>query len=108
MISGIIVRGSQLKRLLARGIGPSLASAGVPDALADPTLEVRSADGMLVGTNDNWQSSQESEINATGIAPRQAAESAILLSLPPGSYTAVIRGSGDTTGSASIETYELP
>jgi hypothetical protein len=108
MISGIIVRGSQLKRVLARAIGPSLASAGVPDELADPTMEVHSSYGTVVGTNDNWQSSQEAEITATGLAPTNSAESAILLTLPPGSYTAIIRGSGNTTGNALTENYELP
>jgi hypothetical protein len=108
MIGGFIVGGSQNRTVLARGIGPSLTAVGVPNALPDPTLELHDASGTTIASNDDWRSSQETEIAATGIAPADDRESAIISPpLAPGNYTAIIRGKGSDTGVALVEIYQL-
>lgn len=104
MIGGFIVLGTLEETVLIRAIGPSLPVSG---SLADPTLELHDADGATIASNDNWRDSQEAEIEATGIPPNDDAESAILSTLAPGSYTAIVRGVGDTTGVALVEAYGL-
>ena len=95
--------------VLVRAIGPSLAAFGVTDALADPVLELHDVNGTLIASNDNWtDSTQAADIEATGLAPTNDLESAILMSLPPSSYTAVVSGSEDSTGVALVEVYRLP
>jgi uncharacterized delta-60 repeat protein len=106
MIGGFIITGNQAKRVIVRAIGPSLASAGLSGALADPMLELHKADGSVV-TNDNWRSTQQAEILATGLVPKNNFESAIVATLPPGNYTAIVRGKNNTTGIAVIEAYDL-
>jgi hypothetical protein len=108
MIGGTIIRGTIPAKVLIRAIGPSLTNAGVANALQDPTLELRDGNGVLLASNDNWRSDQEAEIIATTIAPTNDLESAILRSLPPGAYTAVVRGKNDSTGVALVEAYQLP
>jgi hypothetical protein len=93
---------------LLRAIGPSLVKAGVADALRDPTLELRDNNGELLRENDNWQESQQAEIEATSIPPRDAAESAIVATLPSGNYTAVVRGKNGSTGVGLVEVYNIP
>jgi len=105
MIGGFIV-GNGATRVLIRGIGPSLASI-FPDALANPTLELRNANGSLVRENDNWRDSQEAEIQDTTIPPSNDLESAIFASVGAGSYTAILRGAGNTAGVAVVEVYNL-
>ena len=108
LIGGFIVRGPEPKRIILRAIGPSLAGAGVIGAMADPTLELHDATGATIATNDNWQTSaQVSEINASGLAPTNPLESAIVATLQPGNYTAIVRGVNNTTGIALVECYEL-
>ena len=75
--------------------------------LADPTLELHDANGLLLDSDDNWRSDQESEIVATGLAPTNDLESAILMTLPPAAYTAILRGVNGTTGVALVEGYAL-
>jgi hypothetical protein len=87
------------------GIGPSLSSF-FSGALVDPTLELYQGSTLLM-MNDNWRTDQEAEIEATGIAPTNDLESAIVRSLAPGSYTAILRGNGDTTGIGMVEAYDL-
>jgi hypothetical protein len=94
--------------VLVRAIGPSLVDFGVTDALADPVLELHDANGTLLVSNDNWRSDQETEIEATGLQPTNDLESAILMALAPGGYTAVVSGSGGSTGVALVEVYRLP
>lgn len=106
LIAGFILTGNAPKPVLLRAIGPSLAGAGIPDALADPVMELRAADGTRIAFNDNWQSS-EGEIIATGIPPSHPNESAISITLPPGAYTAVVKDSHETTGVALVEVYDL-
>ncbi len=108
LIGGFIVRGPVPKRIILRAIGPSLTGAGVTGAMANPTLELHDSTGATIATNDNWQTSgQASEISASGLAPRNPLESAIVATLQPGNYTAIVRGVNNTTGIALVEGYEL-
>jgi hypothetical protein len=108
LIAGFIVEGSANKRIILRGIGPSLTAFGVADALQDPTLELNGADGGLITANDNWPgNSNAAEIAATGLAPVNPNESALLVSVVPGSYTAVLRGNTGSTGTGLVELYDL-
>ncbi len=109
LIGGFIVTGSDPKRVLLRGIGPSLAGRGISDGLQDPMLELVDANGEVLAANDNWKESQQSEIQATTIPPPDDRESAIVRTVPAGSsaYTAVVRGKNDTTGTALVEVYDL-
>jgi hypothetical protein len=106
-IGGFIIDGNDSKKVVIRALGPSLTGAGVGGALQDPTLELHDATGAIISANDNWGESQRSEITATGLAPHDARESAILTTLPPGAYTAVMRGTSDATGVALLEVYDL-
>ncbi len=107
MIAGLVVGSGQPRRFLIRALGPSLNGSGMPNALADPMIEIVS-NGVMIGSNDNWQTAQASEITATGFAPQDSRESGIILTLRPGPYTAIVRGRNGTTGSAIVEVYELP
>jgi|GEM_PF-1146349 len=107
LIGGTIVQGSAAQRVIVRAIGPDLAATGVPDSLADPVLELRDAEGALLASNDNWRSNQEQEIIATGLAPQDDRDSAILATLVPTSYTAIVRGKNDAVGIALVEIYKL-
>jgi N-acetylneuraminic acid mutarotase len=104
LIGGLILLGQQSRRVLVRAIGPSLT---FPGALADPTLELRDANGGLLASNDNWRTTQEAEIIATMIPPSHNLESAILRTLPPANYTAIVRGQNAVTGIALVEAYAL-
>ena len=96
------------QRLLLRAIGPELSALGVTGALQNPVLELHNANGALLSTNDNWQTaSNNSDISATGLAPGDAREAAILLAPGPGQFTAVVRGAGSTAGVALLEMYLL-
>ncbi len=105
MIGGLIIIGPSAPSILVRALGPSLP---VPGALSDPVLELHNSEGASIGMNDNWRSDQEADIEATTIPPPNDAESAILATLVPGAYTAVVRGVNDTTGVALVEAYQLP
>jgi len=106
-IGGFIITGSAPKRVILRAIGPSLTQQGVPNVLADPILELHGTAGFATITNDNWRDTQEAEIQATGIPPTNDLESAIVISLDPGAYTAIVRGTNNTSGVALIEVYDL-
>jgi hypothetical protein len=95
-------------RLVIRGIGGSLTALGVPNALANPKLEVRNSSGAIVASNDNWQddSAQAAELTAAGLAPTNANESGIALTLGPGQYTALLSGVNSTTGVGVVEVYD--
>lgn len=98
----------QPANLAVRGIGPSLANYGLSNTLQDPTLEIRNASGTLIASNNNWQDSQASQIQAAGMAPSNYYESAIIALLSPGSYTAILRGYNNGVGTGSVEIYRLP
>jgi Matrixin len=108
LIGGFIIQGSQPKTLMLRAIGPSLVSNGVSNVLADPVMELRDSTGVLIASNDDWQdSAQASQIQQSGIAPTNALESAILRTLAPGSYTAVVSGYEGAQGNGLVEAYEM-
>ena len=108
MIGGFIVsNGSANARILIRAIGPSLTAFGVPDALADPMLELHNNNGALIALNDDWKDTQQAEIQATGIPPSDDRESAIVGRLVPCAYTAIVRGANQTVGVALVEAYQL-
>jgi hypothetical protein len=95
-------------RMVFRAIGPSLSGFGVPQAMQDPTLELRNGNGDLVASNDDWQSSQQAEITATGLAPGDSRESAIVrTNFDPGPYTAIVRGKNNSTGVGLVEIYDV-
>ena len=110
MIGGFILGSDETESaaVLVRAIGPSLTAFGVTDALADPVLELYDANGTLLKSNNDWKESQQVEIEATGLQPTNDLESAILMTLSPGGYTAVVAGSGGSTGVALVEIYRLP
>jgi uncharacterized protein YggT (Ycf19 family) len=116
MIGGFIVRGTGPESVIIRAIGPELTRFGVPNVLADPTMELHDGNGALIGSNDNWQNTiiggiitqnQVQEIRNSGLAPRHPRESAIIANLPPGNYTAIVRGVNNTVGVALVEVYNL-
>lgn len=103
LIGGFIITGSESKTVVVRAIGPSLP---LPGALADPTLEIHDSTGALIASDDNWNSDRAHVLN-TGLAPKDEHEAAIVVSLPAGAYTAVLRGAGDTTGIGLVELYDI-
>ena len=109
MIGGFIIGpdGSGDTTVLVRSLGPSLTALGVPGALQDPTLELHDASGTTLMTNDDWKDDQQADIEATGLEPSDDRESAILSTLGPGAYTAIVRGALDTTGVGLVEVYHL-
>src|SRR5262249_5232125 len=116
MIGGFIVQGTEPKRVILRAIGPELSQYGVPNAMANPTLELHDASEALIALNDDWQhtilggiitSDQVQDIQNSGQAPGDARESAIVADLAPGNYTAIVRGLQNTTGVALVEAYDL-
>ena len=116
MIGGLIVGGPNTDgkaTVLVRALGPSLSSSGIQGALLDPVLELHDSNGGTLATNDNWkindqtQQSQESAIRATTIAPSSDLEAALVATLSPGPYTAVVRGKNNSTGIGLVEIYNL-
>jgi len=108
LIAGFIIGGTGPKQVIIRGLGPSTGLAG---ALADPTLELYQG-SQIIATNDNWKTnsngtSQQAAIQATGLAPGNDLESAILITLNPGSYTAILRGKNNTSGQGLVDLYDL-
>ena len=108
-IGGFIITGSVPKQVLLRGIGPSLIPFGVPNALADPVMELHGPSPFVTIINDNWRDdpAQAILIKATGIPPTNDLESAIYATLDPGAYTAIVRGQNNGSGVALIEVYDL-
>ena len=106
-IGGFIISGTDPKKVLIRGIGPTLARFGVPNALQDPVLELHDGTGVVLTSNDDWKVPQQAAVEATGLAPPDDREPAILLSLQPGSYTVIESGKNGTTGVGLIEVYDV-
>lgn len=108
LIGGFIIRGTQPKRLILRAIGPSLVTYGVANAITNPVLELHDSFGGVIAANDDWSSGpQMTEIQASGLAPARSAESALIVTLLPGNYTAVVSGYGGGQGIGVVEAYEL-
>jgi PKD repeat protein len=99
---------SAVTGVVLRALGPSLAAFNVPQPLQDPTIEIHNSDGDIIASNDDWESTQKSEIQATGLQPSDSRESAILLrNFEPGAYTAIVRGKNSTVGNGLIEIYDV-
>jgi hypothetical protein len=110
MIAGLIAGpsdGTNVK-ILARAMGPSLSDLGVPDVLGDPTLDLVNSSGTVIRSNNNWKDSQQSEIEAAGLAPNHDEEAALVETVAPGAYTAIVRGNSRTTGVGLVEVYDVP
>jgi hypothetical protein len=116
LIGGFIIQGTETKRVIIRAIGPELTHYGVPNALANPTLELHNSTGALIASNNNWMTTiiggiitanQVRDIQASGYAPADGLESAIIADLQPGNYTAILRGLNNLTGVALVEVYDL-
>lgn len=108
LIEGVVVGGNTAKNFLFRALGPELHAFGVSGELSDPVLTLYDANGVLLRSNNDWRAaSNRVQIQATGLAPTDIRESAILLTLVPGSYTAIVRGANGTTGVALAEVYML-
>ena len=106
--AGFIISGAGSKTLLIRGLGPSLASAEINGTLADPIIELHSgATNAIIASNDNWKNNQQTAIQATGLAPGNDAEAALITTLNAGAYTVIERGKQDTTGVGLIDIYDL-
>src|SRR5689334_503553 len=110
VIGGFIIGGNNGRKILVRALGPSLIDFGLVP-LPDPTLELHDGTGAIIATNDNWMDTQEADIVATTLAPENPLESAILITIPPGNYTAIVRGNpgsaGVVSGTTLIEVYDI-
>jgi hypothetical protein len=105
LIGGLIVTGGSGKHVIIRALGPSLGVAA--GTLADPIIELRDGSGNLIGENNNWQDSHRNQIEHTGVPPTHPLESAVVVNLAPGNYTAVVRGVNNGTGVGLIEVFDL-
>ena len=110
LIGSITVGGDGDTSAIVRALGPSLIDDGISNPIADPTLEIYDANGMLLASSDDWISdaNQASEIMAAGLAPKSPLESAISLRLAPGNYTVIVRGKNDATGIALLDISATP
>jgi hypothetical protein len=118
LIEGFIVQGpiGSTKKIMVRGLGPFLKPFGITDALPNPTLEIRDANNVIIARNNDWKvtevggiitGDQSEQISSSGLAPSDDLESAIIADLLPGNYTALVRGVGDTTGTAIVDAYDM-
>ena len=118
LIEGFIVQGpaGSTKKIMVRAIGPSLIPFGITDALPNPTLEIHDSSGATIATNNDWKTTQtgglitgdqSTDISASGLAPGNDLESAIIANLAPGSYTAVVSGAGNSTGTGVVDAYDI-
>jgi hypothetical protein len=107
MVGGFIITGNDPKRVIIRGIGPSMSSVGVNGAVTDPILRLFSSNGSPLAVNDNWQDTQRTEIEQTGLQPQDSRESAIVATLSPAAYTATVSASTGSNGVGLVEIYDL-
>ena len=111
MIGGFIIgnNGGGVATVVVRAIGPSLANFGIAGAIQNPTLEFVNSNGTTVRSNDNWKlDGQQTDLTALGLQPADDRESAVIETVGPGNYTAIVRGSGNTTGVGLVEVYNVP
>ena len=104
LIGGFIVYGSGQKKIAVRAMGPSLP---LPGALSDPLVELHDATGAIVASNDNWRTTQQTELTNAGLAPAQDLEAALIATINPGAYTVVVKGANNATGVGLMEIYDL-
>jgi CSLREA domain-containing protein len=112
MIAGFIIQNGSVRAVI-KAIGPSLAAFGITNALPDTTLQLRDGNGAIVVENDDWKirsngTSQQAELEATGLQPTNDLEAAVLTTLPPGQYSALVRGKPESTGTGVVQVYFLP
>ena len=108
LISGFIIGDVDSATVVVRALGPTLAAYGVSGVLSDPTLTIYDSHGSVIASNDNWQYDPNAiHVQKNGLMPANASESALVLHLPAGKYTAVVRGANDATGNALAEVYHL-
>jgi hypothetical protein len=109
LIGGFIIAGHTKKKVILRGIAPSLKINGapIPGVLPDPVIELHRSDGTTVATNNDWKDTQQTEIEASGLAPADDREAAIAASLDPGDYTVVLSGRNNSTGIGLVEAYDV-
>jgi sugar lactone lactonase YvrE len=109
LIGGFIVTGNGMVngKVLVRAAGPSMTAQGVSGTLQDPVLRIFDSHATVIASNDNWKDTQQSAIQATGLAPTDDRESAILISLPAGAYTAIVTGAGNSTGIARVDVFNV-
>ena len=107
LIAGFSVKGLDPDTVVVRALGPTLASFGISNPLPNPTLELYDGNGTLIASNNDWRATQQNAISATGLQPPNDSESAILRTLAPGNYTAIVRGVNNATGVAVVEVYDL-
>ncbi len=106
MIGGFIAD-NQTTHVMVRALGPSLMQSGIEDALANPTLSLHNTQGAIIGFNNDWRDADQTTLEATGISPSNDRESAILTTLAPGGYTAIVRGLNNASGVGLVEVYHL-
>jgi hypothetical protein len=104
MIGGFIVQNGSVK-VVVRALGPSLTAFGITNALPDVTLQLRDQNGAIVRENDDWMTDQKAEIEATSLQPTNNLEAALVQTIPPGQYTAQVRGKPEATGTGVVEVY---
>ena len=108
IIGGFILRsGNESPRIVVRAIGPSLKAFGIANPLPDPVLELHDGNGLIITSNDNWADVQKDDLQTVGLAPTDDKESALLMRLAPGNYTAIVRGKDNATGVGLVEVYNL-
>jgi hypothetical protein len=110
MIGGLIVgpAGGASVRVVVRAVGPSLANFGINGALQDPTVDLVNSNGVVLRANDDWKDSQQTAIEDANLEPGDPREAALVETLTPGNYTAIVRGAGNTTGVGLVEVYNVP
>jgi hypothetical protein len=108
MIGGVIIGSGDNPIVVIRALGPTLSANGIAQPLLDPTLELFDENGVSLAFNDNWKQGQPGPVVATQLAPGNDSEAVIVAFMPPGSYTAVVRGKDGTTGVALVEAYRIP
>ena len=106
MIAGFIVQKGSV-RVVVRAIGPSLSAFGIQNALPDTTVQLRDQNGVIVRENDDWMTTQKVELENTGLQPSDAREAALVATIPPGQYTAQVRGKPEATGIGVVQIYFL-
>lgn len=107
LTGGFIINGSETKRVVLRGIGPSLAGFGVPSPVQDPRIDLYNADRQVIASNDNWRDAQQPEIATSGLAPTDDRDAAVIAQLVPGAYTVAVRDTKGIGGAALVEVYDL-
>ncbi|MEO5717111.1 MAG: sialidase family protein, partial [Chthoniobacterales bacterium] len=107
LIGGFIITGTTPKSVLLRALGPSLTGSDLSGVLQDPVLELHDGSDSIIAQNDNWRSTQPDAIIATGIPPNDDREAALVITLAPGAYTAVVHGKNGGVGTGLVEAYDL-